>query len=703
MGAVAILLPVVIHFLTKPRPTAMPLSTIRFVQAAVKQRRARSWLRDVLVLAMRSLAIGCIAWAFAQPLFNSEKVAEVDTSATTHRVVILDSSQSMSAIESGVDGFQAARVQASRFLKTASGLKANLILAGATPEAVFESPSANVNVLNEALSKSVSQPERIDTQAAINSAAQMLASDQPDLARELIIVSDFQRTNWSTVDFGPLPESTQIKLESTAPTETPQNLAILSVGFAEKPTAGNLGILEVVVGNFSKKANNVRVEVSLNDSVFVLEEICPPNVRTILSKEVMVRESGWQTGWAKILDNQDALVADDQYPFVVQAIETPTCTLVTRQSPSMKPSSSYFLERALSPNDQPVAGQMTVTRMGPGRFALDAVAGSQLLIFDHPGKLQSTQIAAIASLIRRGRGVLYVASEPVDATNLKLLYDGLGSDLRAPVEFSPAPRGASRRELTIASVKQKVRPFNVFGDSLTATLSDLRIAGGLATRRVPDSLDDDILATLSDQSVMLFSSPAGLGNFCVLNVDLNESNLPRHPTFVPIISELVEGLLRSNGRSQESFCGESLTRLLPPSVTGASGLEVIADSESDAASFGEFQQSGEGVVWNWRRLDGPNVFTIEESSNGSNDAGGSNNTESKQVVFALASSIPPEESDLRTLDAEVMTERLSGGRQVSFTRVAEAEKEDNKSWIWFAVAAVVALVGEVLILKWFKT
>jgi hypothetical protein len=341
--------------------------------------------------------------------------------------------------------------------------------------------------------------------------------------------------------------------------------------------------------------------------------------------------------------------------------------------------------------------------MGPGRFALDAVAGSQLLIFDHPGKLQSTQIAAIASLIRRGRGVLYVASEPVDATNLKLLYDGLGSDLRAPVEFSPAPRGASRRELTIASVKQKVRPFNVFGDSLTATLSDLRIAGGLATRRVPDSLDDDILATLSDQSVMLFSSPAGLGNFCVLNVDLNESNLPRHPTFVPIISELVEGLLRSNGRSQESFCGESLTRLLPPLVTGASGLEVIADSESDAASFGEFQQSGEGVVWNWRRLDGPNVFTIEESSNGSNDAGGSNNTESKQVVFALASSIPPEESDLRTLDAEVMTERLSGGRQVSFTRVAEAEKEDDKSWIWFAVAAVVALVGEVLILKWFKT
>ncbi len=339
---------------------------------------------------------------------------------------------------------------------------------------------------------------------------------------------------------------------------------------------------------------------------------------------------------------------------------------------------------------------MTVTRMGPGRFNLDAVSDSQLLIFDHPGKLQPNQISAIASLILRGRGVMYVASEPVDATNLKLLYDGLGSDLRAPVEFSPAPRGVIRRDLTIGSVKQKVRPFSVFGDSLTASLADLRISGGLATRRVPDSLDDDVLATLSDQSVLLFASPAGLGNLCVLNLDLGESNLPRHPTFVPIVSELVEGLLRSNRRSQDAFCGESLTRLLPPAVSGAAELSVIPETPSTDGvdSFGEFQQSGEGVVWNWRRLTGPNVFKVVRSSAEAN---------SRETVFALASKIPAEESDLRTLDAQVMTERLSGGRQVSFARVAEAKKEDDKSWIWFAVAAVIALVGAVAILKVFKT
>ena len=695
LGSAAILLPVVIHFLTKPRPVTMPLSTIRFVQNAVKQRRASNWLRDFLVLALRAIAIGCIAWAFAQPRFNSESTATVDTAAKIQRVVILDASQSMSALQSGVDGFQAARVQASRFLKSSTGLRANLIVAGANADAVFEVPSANMNVLNEALGKANAKPERIDIQAAINAASEMLASPQSDTQQEqeLVIVSDFQRSNWSTVDFSTLPESTKIKLESTAPEQTPANLAILSVGFPEKPTAGSLARLEIEIGNFSKQPRTVEVEVSLGDTVFTLDQACPPNTSTTLAKEIMVDQAGWQSGWVELVENEDALAADDRYPFVVQTIDSPACTIVTRQSPRDRPSSSYFLERALSPWDNPVAGQMLVSRTRPERFSVESASASQLLVFDHPGRLQQNQIKAIASLMRRGRGVLYVASELVDATNLKLLYDELGGDLRAPVKLRPSQRGVKRNSLTVASVKDKLRPFNVFGDSLTAVLADLRISGGLTTQRVPDSLDDDIRATLDDQSVLLFTTPAGSGKLCVLNADLNQSNWPRHSTFVPVLNELVEDLLRSGGRSENSFCGEPLTRLLPPAIT--SGADLMVSSESDpasttdsVASTGVFQQSGEGVLWNWRRPEGPTIHNINQAN---------------QTVYALATHIAPEESDLRTLDANVLTERLSGGRQVDFHRIAEQKKEDDKSWIWFAVAAVVAMVGEVFVLKGFRT
>jgi len=72
-------------------------------------------------------------------------------------------------------------------------------------------------------------------------------------------------------------------------------------------------------------------------------------------------------------------------------------------------------------------------------------------------------------------------------------------------------------------------------------------------------------------------------------------------------------------------------------------------------------------------------------------------------VFALAANLSPEESDLRTLDASLLTDRLSGGRDVSFSRVSGEKREEDRSWIWFAVAAVVALIGEVAVLKAFRS
>ena len=72
IGALAIGLPVLIHWLTRPRPVTLPLSTIRFVREAVQQRRARYRLRDLIILLLRTLAVALIAYAFARPLIGSQ-------------------------------------------------------------------------------------------------------------------------------------------------------------------------------------------------------------------------------------------------------------------------------------------------------------------------------------------------------------------------------------------------------------------------------------------------------------------------------------------------------------------------------------------------------------------------------------------------------------------------------------------------------
>ena len=67
LGIAAVAAPVVVHLLTRPRPVRLPLSTLRFVREAVRQRRARSWLRDLLVLLLRTAAVILLALAVARP------------------------------------------------------------------------------------------------------------------------------------------------------------------------------------------------------------------------------------------------------------------------------------------------------------------------------------------------------------------------------------------------------------------------------------------------------------------------------------------------------------------------------------------------------------------------------------------------------------------------------------------------------------
>src|SRR5207247_2079323 len=103
-------------------------------------------------------------------------------------------------------------------------------------------------------------------------------------------------------------------------------------------------------------------------------------------------------------------------------------------------------------------------------------------------------INLVAALLQRGKSVLYVAAEPVDAGNLKMLGDAAGSDLKMPVEFAPPPPGQPRRDLFLVEMRKEQPPFASFGERLTASIAPLRFGGGLASHRVEGGLTDDMLA-----------------------------------------------------------------------------------------------------------------------------------------------------------------------------------------------------------------
>jgi len=689
LGAVAIGLPVLIHYLTRPRPVRLPLSTIRFVQEVIQQRRAFHRLRNFLILLLRTAAVCLLVWAFARPLIGDRPLNATDDSAEAVRVVVLDVSQSMGGTSRGISTFERARSVAAEYLAHRSGLRANLILAGAKARPVFERCSANVAALRDELSRAGTLPERLNVQAAIAAAAEMLGktTGNSGTRRELVIVSDFQRTNWGTADFAPLPADTVIDLEAAGPAEAPPNFAVLRVGVHGRPERDREIRIDVEVGNYSGSARKVAVELQIGDATYQLEGLCPPGISTTLSSPVLLRGSGWQIGRAALQGIDDALPADNSRSLVLDVRPRPTYAIITRERPEDVPSSSYYLERGLVPLE-PRPGQAveTIVRIPPDQLNRETLAAAELIAIDHPGPLSAEAAGLLAAMMRRGRAILYVAGEPIDASNLRRLADAAGSDLQMPVEFTPVVTGQIRQNLFLAEVREKDPPFSVFGEQVSAAIGPLRFSGGLGSRRIDTGLAEDLVATYSDRSACLVATACGAGYLAVLNADLGKSNLPRSPVFVPLMGELVGRMLGQQRAADVAPCGEPLATYLPADTGTSAGLTVVGPGgEGD---FGELAAEANWVVWRWASAGDPGVYSVQRDG---------------KTVFALATGIPAVESDLTALGESVFKDRLAGGRTVHYRSAATEQEKQDDLWLWFVVACAGCLCLELVVLRLFRT
>ena len=711
IGIVAATGPLLLHWLTRPRPVRMPLSTLRFVREAVHQQRTWHRLRDFILLCLRTLAVLLLALAVARPQWGQPPQVSDLQGSDAVRVVILDVSQSMAARSGAVEQIERARTVAANYLRYRPGLVANLILAGARPQGVFDMPSTNFDALRDELAHCRALPQRLDVNRALDAAAHMLAptSEKDHRRRELVLVSDFQRTAWTKANFAPLPADTHIQLESTAPAEPLANLAILRVDGHAAGSQGSVQ-LDVEVGNYSPTTRKIAVEVSLGNSTWRLAGTCRPGRRTTLSEEIGVRRPGWQTGEARLLGVDDALAADNVCPFALLVRPQPTYVLMTRQTKGRKPTSSLFLECALSPalqNDGKRDKQSpSVVRIDPASFDHAALAAGDLILLDHPGKLSDETIKLLAALLRRGRPILYVAAELVDATNLKRLGEVAGAGLQMPVEFTPPPIGQVRRDLFLTSMRRETPAFAVFGDGLTSTIGRLRFAGGLSSRRLETGVDADVLAGYNDGSAAVVLCSSDAGALAVINADLAASNLAKTPAFVPLLSELVEQLLDRRRASDSTVCGEQLLAPLPSEAGAAAGLRIRGPENGGngkgdspifaetkigtvpSGGYGELVDEAAGAVWHWANPGPPGVYRVERDG---------------KTVFAIAANIPAEESQLEVLPPDVLTGRLAAGHAAAYHGAVDQSQQHDDFWKWFAVACVVCILGELSALLIFRT
>jgi hypothetical protein len=278
-----------------------------------------------------------------------------------------------------------------------------------------------------------------------------------------------------------------------------------------------------------------------------------------------------------------------------------------------------------------------------------------------------------------------VAGAPADAGNLKRLAELAGTDLRMPVEFAPAGAEAPAARF-IADFRRDASPFQIFGDEVTAAFAPLRFSGGLVSRVLPDGLADDVRASFGDRNACLVVSNCGAGVLAILNANLEASNLPASPVFVPLLGELTSTLLGRRGVDPPVPCGEPFALPLPADAGPVARLAVAGDRGGDPKI--ELMEGREGGVCRTTAAGSPGVTTIRNGG---------------KVVFALAAAIPDQESDLTSLPSSVLQRRLLGDRTAYYRDAGDSDEESDTLWTWLAVACIACLATELLSLKVFRT
>jgi hypothetical protein len=336
-----------------------------------------------------------------------------------------------------------------------------------------------------------------------------------------------------------------------------------------------------------------------------------------------------------------------------------------------------------------------IQTIDPSNASAEAIAASlsdgDIYLINHCGPLDRSIVDMISMRVRRGKGLLYIASDLVDAVNLDLFATAMGSGYQPPVQLVPPDNDIKRKDLFVREIRARQPPFDIFGEQAVAAMQTTRIGGGLATRTLETGLRDQVVAELSDTSSLLFLTSCDAGTVAVLNADLDASNWCSQPSFFPVFNELINATFSNRNLSPESFGGEPLIRQLANSIPESANLNAeTADKRSaEAESFGswEWNAAQNNFIWAWSDPVGPGVYQLINK---------------REPAIATAISAPAVESDPKTLNADLLRGRLAGSRTIAFRDSKTANEKSDQWWNWLIVACILGLASEIITLRWFS-
>ncbi|MCC6489192.1 MAG: BatA and WFA domain-containing protein [Candidatus Hydrogenedentes bacterium] len=689
-AGVALFVPYLVHLLTRRTPRRLVFPTVRFIRKAEASHSRLFRLRDVLLLLLRTAFVLLIFLAFLKPVLRAQAARRVESAGRTVTVV-LDASMSMGYSGTGFTPFARGQLAATRIIdRLGPADVANVIVAGSSPVTSFETPASNAYHLKRDLQTASATLARADFDAAI--AEGVRQSELSDRHKPLFyFISDFQRTNWASVDFARLPEDAETVFVPVNETR-PWNLAITEIT-VEPPAPVVSEDIEIActIANYGGAPEEIPVTLSMDEANDQSGGQEPPT-RTTLERRVSVpggdsataafrirpRESGIFEGTVRIAE--DGLSADNTRYFTLRITDRVDVLLVTEQQADDERTAVHFLARAMEPltrND--TLGTLRTSIVPQAAFTPELAASAQLTVLEEPGPFTELMAKALAQYLRDGGAVLYVLSQAADGVNLQMMEDATQRALQLPFSLDgvidyrasqPMPGFAIIAEANFDEpMLRRFRENNDLGSAhFTRVLATERIGG-----------QGQVLMRYNDGNIALARTSYGAGTLLLCNMDVSRegSDFARKTVFVPFVHELLKGMRPSEGTARASLVGQPASA---PAALMEGGGDVLFTNPLEEAVTATVSGQGEHTSALFPHTSVPGFYRLREGS---------------RTAGVAAVNIDARESDLNVLSEEQLHELVRASRRTS----ASVSGDDPQSleqfleglplWPWLLIAALV--------------
>jgi hypothetical protein len=555
LGALAIAIPIVVHLTHKQREDVQRFPSLMFVRQIPFKSTRKQRIRHWFLLMLRALALILIASAFARPFLDGPMPPPPPGSGALERVVLLDRSYSM-----GYAGRWDAALNAARTaLEGLSSVDRVTLVSFDERADAIRSDDGDVTALRAALQRMQPGSRATRYAPAFRQALSALQSGERP-RREVILISDLQRSGWSAREAVELPAGTELRIVDVGKDDD-ANYGVAGVTFARAQYEGSERITVTArVVNRSDHPVTTDVVLALNGRD---AESRPLTVAA--NQAASVQFSTFTLGQAElrgaVTAGTDALPADNRFHFVLAPDQAVAVTVV--RSTGAREESTLYLERALGAEGE----RNFHVAVAAASLPNNALRPNAVVILNDVS-LNAADVNRLVRFVENGGGVLIALGDRSDSWRgqaAQLLPGRVGN----PVDRNPAVPGR------IARLQYAHQVFEAFRAPRAGDFTAARFYRYRAL-----SVDDAsaVLASFDDGRPALAEKRLGRGRVLVWASTLDNywNDSPLQPVFPPFIREAVAYLSGANGQSTWRTAGEVLDAIPLFAGTGNAQNRVIA-------------------------------------------------------------------------------------------------------------------------------